>query len=187
MSTLPDPQLVQLVSQRMNLSADETAALARGDVQTVLSRRFAGDPQMQALLHLARNLQSDEATMDVQPVVEQRSSVDKRAMVIKKYRKRMAVARRIVQQLEQDVHAAHVVIEHIAHVLGACPGCFGEDDECELCHGHGVPGSMMPMKDEFLSWVEPALARLGLTTTAIQPDPPRREASNQQPQGAIDE
>ncbi|MEM9492991.1 MAG: hypothetical protein AAGC55_27830, partial [Myxococcota bacterium] len=78
MENKPDPRLVELVSQRMNLSVEEVAALNRGDIQSVIASRFAGDPRAQVLLQLARQgASSSEPEQGSEPVAprpaEQRS------------------------------------------------------------------------------------------------------------------
>jgi len=44
----------------------------------------------------------------------------------------------------------------LASALGACT-CWGEVEHCEICHGEGSPGWMMPDQEMFLRMVVPAL------------------------------
>ncbi len=56
--------------------------------------------------------------------------------------------------------AANRFVEGLARLMGACPRCFGQDDDCPLCHGGGAPGSRQPAT-ELAAWMQPALERLG--------------------------
>ena len=51
-------------------------------------------------------------------------------------------------------------IEALAAALGACPECWGENEDCELCRGRGTPGSMQPDRDMFRAYVVPVLEKL---------------------------
>jgi hypothetical protein len=46
----------------------------------------------------------------------------------------------------------------LAAALGACPECWGADTRCTVCRGKGRPGSKLPHKKLFETYVLPALA-----------------------------
>lgn len=50
--------------------------------------------------------------------------------------------------------------EELAAALGACPQCWGTDDACDVCAGHGRPGSAPPVREDFDRYVSPVLRRL---------------------------
>jgi hypothetical protein len=167
-----DPQIIQFIAQRLALSPEEVEALERGDAASVVSRRFGADPELAPLLALVN-----------QPGPEARDQDDDMDAPLPRPRRRarasrpdedpeLARARRAVRQLRRDLEAADTIIRHVGKVFGACPACFGMSEECGRCHGHGVPGSAMPARAELLSWVEPALRRLGLQI--IEPDHDRQ-------------
>ena len=190
MSDIPDPRLVELVSQRMNLRPDEVAAIQRGDVKSVLTSRFSGDPRLHALLRMAEERQAPSGTAaEVAPAAPQQAAESgasrrKNAVALTKARKRLARAQREIRELQDELEAAYGVIQQLAHMFGACLYCFGGDDECEQCGGEGGPGTAIPVREDLLSWVEPALHRLGLRVTAEpvrRPQAkPSRTSSNQQ-------
>lgn len=184
MNELPNPMLVQLLSEHLSLTPDETTALARGDVSSILTRRMAQDPRMAAMIPL---LADSSESPDEDDEDDERGQRDSRRNDRKKERQSpgLAKARRVVGRLRDDLRAAYTVIHHIARMLGACPACFGNQPECERCHGHGAPGSAMPVRDELLAWVEPALARLGMTVTITGPKmrPEKQRNHNQGDQG----
>lgn len=152
-----DPALVQLLAQRMNLSQDEIAAIERGEMSNVFTRRFAGDPEMAPLLQF---VQSNEQTSEP----GQTESVARR----RKRGRGTNRARRTMHRVHEELRAAQIVVHHVARIFGACSYCFGDDSECPYCEGHGGPGSDTPARDELLAWAEPALARLGLKITNIE-------------------
>jgi hypothetical protein len=48
----------------------------------------------------------------------------------------------------------------LAEALGACYLCWGDDPQCEVCNGKGVPGSFAPDKPLFSKFIGPAARRL---------------------------
>lgn len=59
-------------------------------------------------------------------------------------------------------------IDVLAAALGACPACWGENDDCEMCSGKGVAGFYLPEKDAFVNYVLPAVRRLRRTSHKVQ-------------------
>jgi hypothetical protein len=51
-------------------------------------------------------------------------------------------------------------IAMFARALGACGKCLGDDPECTLCKGHGVPGRFRPDRTLFADLVLPVITRL---------------------------
>jgi hypothetical protein len=171
-----DRQIIQFLAERLGLNAQEVEALERGDAASVVASRFGSDPALAPLLAL---MNQPEARAGAGPGARADDTLDERP-ARPKPRARAAQpaddreldrARRAVRQLRRDLQAVDTIFRHLGHVFGACPACFGMSDECGRCHGRGIPGSLMPMRDELLTWVEPALARLGLQITPIPSQP----------------
>jgi hypothetical protein len=76
--------------------------------------------------------------------------------------------RRINQALTQQLQIASEFISQFADLVGACPQCLGQVDECPACAGRGVPGSRMP-DPQLLKWIQPALALLRQQRPAPHP------------------
>ena len=68
--------------------------------------------------------------------------------------------RRRVARLELELERLQEINDILAAALGACEFCWGDDPECEICHGRGGPGSRRPDRDLFERLVTPALRRL---------------------------
>ncbi|PAU61532.1 hypothetical protein [Pseudomonas indica] len=81
--------------------------------------------------------------------------------------------RRRIRHLTEELHAAQSIGDTLAAALGACYLCWGEDDDCELCGGHGQPGWCEPDAELFAGYVAPAVARLQ------QPSPGLPEGSEE--------
>lgn len=76
--------------------------------------------------------------------------------------------RRINHALTQQLQIASEFISQFADLVGACPQCLGQVDECPACAGRGVPGSRMP-DPQLLEWIQPALALLRQQRPAPHP------------------
>jgi hypothetical protein len=178
-----DPQIIQFLAQRLGLSATEIEALERGDTASVIASRFGSDPALAPLLAL---VSQDGAGAGVGDGRDPDSTIDERPpRRAPRGRpgqpagdREIERARRAVRQLRRDLQAVDTIFRHLGHVFGACPACFGMSEECGRCHGHGAPGSMTPLKDELLAWVEPALARLGLRVTATKSQQPNEQGED---------
>jgi hypothetical protein len=70
--------------------------------------------------------------------------------------------RKTIRKLRFDLSAADEMLRHMANIFGSCEACWGMHSDCPRCRGTGTPGCAMPLRDELLAWVIPALNRLGL-------------------------
>lgn len=61
--------------------------------------------------------------------------------------------------------------EFMASAVGACPRCWGEDQECRECRGRGTPGAFLPHRASFAELVLPAVERVR-TLRRRQAQPP---------------
>lgn len=130
-----------------------------------LASKFAGanqDPLMGALFSSLMQEQNGE---------EQDDSRDRREeAVAAKLKARM-------RRLRADYEAANEMLRAISDVFGACELCWGENLSCPRCRGEGQPGRAIPIQEDLLRWVEPALNRLGLCV-ARQPQRPAKRAGS---------
>ena len=51
-------------------------------------------------------------------------------------------------------------IEILAAALGACPICWGDDEQCDECQGRGAPGAFLPDKKAFRVFVLPSIQKM---------------------------
>lgn len=61
--------------------------------------------------------------------------------------------------MEREIDMLRQRNDSLAGALGACYLCFGEQDDCPVCRGRGVPGRRAPQPDLFNCWVQPVLDR----------------------------
>jgi len=61
-------------------------------------------------------------------------------------------------QEEDQTHYEELVIRNraLASALGACD-CWGEDDNCGVCHGQGKPGWTWPERKYYNQYISPAV------------------------------
>jgi len=81
--------------------------------------------------------------------------------MVKTLRKNKNVIRSLTHQLQ----LAGEFIGQFADLVGACPHCLGQVDECEHCHGEGGPGYRQPDAD-LMRWIRPAINYLENTNKA---------------------
>lgn len=73
---------------------------------------------------------------------------------------RGARAGRGLRRLRRELEGLREVNDTLAAALGACPGCWGGDEDCEACGGRGSAGSMPPDAELFEELVLPAVRRV---------------------------
>ena len=72
----------------------------------------------------------------------------------------VASLQRRIERLETVNRMLQDTNDALAAALGACECCWGTDDDCEACDGHGVPGSALPDPRLFSVFALPALRRV---------------------------
>lgn len=105
-------------------------------------------------------------------MMQQREAEAQEAAELTDCRRRLSRAREVIGHLRQELEAAHVIVNYISQVFGACPHCWGQDPSCRQCGGRGAPGAFAPQEDELLAWAEPALNRLGRSIEHTRPRAP---------------
>ena len=82
----------------------------------------------------------------------------------------------------ERVNAALVAkIEMLACALGACPTCWGNEENCADCEGDGLPGSMLPDPQCFERFVAPLFDQLE-DPSSVEAMPPARKPRRARPQ-----
>jgi hypothetical protein len=64
------------------------------------------------------------------------------------------------QQMSGSLNYLWKLNNSLAEALGSCSNCWGEDAECNNCHGHGSPGWRQINKRFFNRYVLPGLEKL---------------------------
>lgn len=80
--------------------------------------------------------------------------------------KRKIRFKRFIARYKQMKEEHEILMERndiLASALGACPVCWGQDSNCEVCRGKGVPGAYALDRDAFVEFVLPSIRKLGLT------------------------
>ena len=140
-----DQKMTQLLTEKLGagLQSDD---LSPDALQSLISNQFS-DPMMAAL-----------ATS----MLSQNTTKDKTAAELVRYKRKVARAKQVIQLLKQHLEDANVMLNYISEVFGVCPFCWGQDQQCDHCHGRGYPGSGEPVEEELLAWAVPALGKLDL-------------------------
>jgi hypothetical protein len=155
-TNLMNQEMTRLLATRLGLSQEEAESLRTGgdsgrQLATRLAERFS-DPFLGSLFNSMFQGQSEargDYSRDKKPAVD---------------------TGRTIQKMQEDLAAADMMAGYIADVFGACPRCWGLNRLCSDCKGKGKPGSREPQEAELLSWIEPALAKLGLKVIEITND-----------------
>jgi hypothetical protein len=151
-----DASPMQLVAERLGLSAEDYAAIQSGDISEVVTRRLASGTSDPLEMFVMTSLLQGRPDRDAAEVPD-----DAGAGLIE--------AQATIDALRQHLADADAMIARLAEAFGACAVCWGTSERCPRCHGRGQPGSREPAREELVAWVTPALRRLGLRVVAMKP------------------
>jgi hypothetical protein len=156
-------------------------ALSQSDRQSVLEILRNNRPKDSPLSGLAQNLQlkpEQEALFNVLLGLEQERGgvVDVEA---EEAEERSLGGRNA--GLQQELADLREVNDTLASALGACPACWGGDQECSECSGLGHPGSNRPNLALYRKLIEPAARRVASGRTTDRGFAGARRARNFQP------
>jgi hypothetical protein len=151
-----DQALQTLLMERLGASGTEPGGGDGGGLASLVSSQFS-DPLIGAVVTslLNRRMQgsNDVGADDVHVHC----------------RIELAQAKRAVHTMRQLLEPASEIVTYVAEIFGACPTCWGLESACAQCHGRGRAGWSEPSAEEMMSWVEPALERLGLQVVLASP------------------
>ena len=148
----PDPQALLQA-----LVAARTSDGGKAALQTMLAQAAEADPTTAAVAQLlarreassreAENERDDDATLARQAVLARR-------------RDTIARLRSHLESLADRIATLEAREVALAHALGACPSCWGEDGNCAVCRGSGRVGWRLPDPAVFEHLIQPAVRRL---------------------------
>lgn len=119
-------------------------------MEALMQQMAADNPKLQTLLTLMQQQQADSDSNAQSPDSEE--LVYYESGKIKKQA-------RLIKRLHTELSIAESLIEDLAAGLGACPTCWGHDDQCEECDGEGKPGAFKIDKKSFQTYVLPVIRK----------------------------
>jgi hypothetical protein len=135
---------------------EQLASNGGSDVSAVLSEH--ADPRMRLL---AKMWAERSVSSHVEPEPEEATGDQAQAYddIIQKMRRTMRRLRRVAKAMHHELEDQRDINDALAAALGACPLCWGEDDDCRDCAGRGAPGHVMPDRELFERLIQPAARR----------------------------
>lgn len=134
------------MDERNSSARDEGAKATPEPLIDLVEQMGITDPRLRMIVEFMRNQNSSQA--ESVPSEERQARIE-----------------RVKASYERLKHENMILIERndiLASALGACPVCWGEDGDCEMCRGKGVPGAYAPDKDAFVTYVLPVVDKLRL-------------------------
>lgn len=129
-------------------------------IEQFLQQRLGGDPQMQTLLAMMQSQQITEAEIVEGPPAPYVSGTSVSEEKLEKAHQHIHRLKKRLLELETYLSELEAADEELAHALGACIYCWGEDTQCRSCRGRGVPGSQEPDPILFKQLILPAVRRM---------------------------
>ncbi len=112
------------------------------------------DPRVRLLAQMwAQNREEDEPEAESAAPAKAETGTSEQT-------RRLARLRRKLKILSQETVWLQDLNEALAAALGACPLCWGEDEDCDECDGDGVSGWDEPDAELFAEFVAPAIQRV---------------------------
>lgn len=141
--------------------------------EKLIAQGGGDNPQLQAMLALMQQAQADNIDAGAESVEENELELcrERLTKAISKI-KHLTVE---VKQLNEALSAMLQFGEDLAHAVGACEFCWGEDVSCRVCRGRGKPGVFEPDPALFKEFVLPAYLR---SQVKLQQPLPKQTMSN---------
>lgn len=141
----------------MNLSTEQLQGLAGGgalDMQSLIGSLGQKDPGMGAILSTILQQRAAQGESDDQ--TSGREALEHEQQLHAATRAQHEKLRRIADRMHDELLVLRQRNRQLACAVGACPACWGEAPDCEMCGGEGAPGSALPRRDMFNRYVWPA-------------------------------
>lgn len=116
-----------------------------------MAQQLEGNPQLQALLALMQQSPEPEEHTD-DPLPRYQQQLERAGRQIQKLKA-------TIRRLEEELNAVRQTEEDLAHAVGACVFCWGDDPSCRACRGRGKPGAFEVDPGLFEQLILPAVRR----------------------------
>ena len=136
------PLLEQLMAARSGSGPDATALLSEHE-----------DPRVRLLAQLWSKAEAEKAS---EPAAGEAGEEEPRSAESLRAELRL---QRQMRSLLLEVEHLREVNDNLAAALGACYLCWGDDPDCAICRGRGVPGAGPPDPELFAHYVSPVIRR----------------------------
>lgn len=152
------------------MSADPQSLLLEGlangaNMEDILAQISDTDPRLGLIAkYLANKRATAEEVNDEEDDLEyakpRRSRSDDSSALSRERAEAVRSLQRLARTMFAELEELRSRNDMLASALGACYLCWGDDLQCEVCNGEGVPGSSAPDKQLFSQFVGPAARRL---------------------------
>jgi hypothetical protein len=156
-----EEDLLKKLVNNLGINGPVNEALARGDLQTLISSMLSGQNSDPLLAIVMQFLFGQNHQNHAVPSGTPSGTADRDAS----HYGSSDVA--VLGSSDNGQLAAGATLRYVTRMLGACPTCCGEEASCPECHGTGKPGSVpsIASAEEFRAWIEPALGSMGMHVT----------------------
>ena len=139
------------------------------DISGQLTEMMQADPQLAPMAQLLADRQTqlqaqidsqheDEVLLNDEITLRERDElIEQQNRDIEQLDSQAQVLHRRLERATGEIQRLRSMLDLVAAALGACPSCLGENPECLLCRGRGVPGSLPPDPESFTAVVWPAV------------------------------
>lgn len=155
-----------------SLTASEDGVTPEVNIQQLLLESMNdADPRVKAVATylLRRQAEADEQKFEARErLAAEESGGDEVGADGLRRRESYKHLRRVATVMYAELEELRARNDALAGALGACYLCWGEDGECEVCHGQGQPGAFSPDRELFEQYVLPTV-RILKTKPRMQP------------------
>ena len=148
-----------------NLTSSDSAGL----VSSLLTMSDSGS-NAQIFIDMLKNLDDVDSADDAIIDVDTELAVEESPLLL------TADKEQKIKYLLEELQELRIVNDTLASALGACPYCWGDDNQCPECGGQGCTGSMPVTLKLFDELVAPAVLRVQKLNRSVTnvPDLKRR-------------
>ena len=130
--------------------------------EALIKQILENQPELKAIIDDFKNMQP--AIEDLEPVSSKDLLEDNRLLLreLKEATSSNQELIRLLEGCEQSLQLTSKHFQRLAHALGACPSCLGQEIDCPKCFGNGIPGHFKIDQGAFQELIIPVLRKLNL-------------------------
>ena len=145
-----------------------TGLASGANMEDLLVQMSENDPRMGVVAKYlamkraaANEADEEEDEPEPEPAKPRRQrGVDSSSTVSRERAEAVRSLQRLAKTMFAEIEELRSRNDMLASALGACYLCWGDDPQCEICNGEGIPGTFAPDKQLFSKLVGPAARRL---------------------------
>jgi chorismate mutase len=130
------------------------------DFEKLMEQLLKQRPDLGEAIGLIRQVQNEKREKAEQEEALELDRVEKLTALLDKQKNINKELLHQFRKLEKNYRQLLGHMDEFAEAVGACPHCWGEEPECNYCHGRGTSGYFQPNPEYFNVYIQPLMKKI---------------------------